>query len=179
MNTSTATTNNNNNNNLESYPPPFRLRKTPPADGDDLTESTKQDCPIPVIDFQCLIRDNKEEDYKNCDDKKKKKLGEACRDWGVFRLVNHGVPPDLLNKVQDFAREIFSLPFETKQGLFTTTPLSYFWGTPALTPSGAALSRSPQNINWVEGLNVPLTQLSQLQLQPQPHDQHPSLISFR
>lgn len=168
------------NTNLESYPPPFRpsskpLVVDPPADrvdDDDTDDSAESDSdPIPIIDFQSLVGLNK--DNNDCN-----KLGEACKDWGLFRLVNHGVPPDLLNKLEDYARELFYLSFESKQALFTTTTpnLSYFWGTPALTPSGAALSRDPQNINWVEGLNIPLSGLSQLQPQ-----QHPTatLTSFR
>ncbi|GKB26409.1 gibberellin 2-beta-dioxygenase 8 [Tanacetum coccineum] len=47
------------------------------------------------------------------------------------------------------------------------TSLSYFWGTPALTPAGVALYKDGDNkqsdqgtisYNWVEGLNYPLSQ---------------------
>ncbi|PON85458.1 Isopenicillin N synthase [Trema orientale] len=155
-----------------SYPPPFRqvsqLVRQQRVDSAESEQLDSGEDPIPVLDFQGLINqvvDNKDNINK---------LGEACKDWGLFRLVNHGVPPTLLSQLQDHAKQLFSLPFESKQALFTT-PLSYFWGTPALTPSGTALSiKGTQNTNWVEGLNVPLSQLSQVQAQD-----HPTLNSFR
>ncbi|KAF3453970.1 hypothetical protein FNV43_RR04412 [Rhamnella rubrinervis] len=141
--------------NFESYPPPFRQ---PPQNSysenytTSHTSTALQDSDfIPTIDLQCLNQlDNKLED--------------ACKNWGLFRLVNHGVPPTLLSQLQDHAKKLFSLSFESKQALFTS-PLSYFWGTPALSPSGTALLKRSQDINWVEGLNVPLGQLSQIQPQ--------------
>ncbi|RXI04182.1 hypothetical protein DVH24_038456 [Malus domestica] len=145
----------------ESYPPPFRSLpdSTQAVDLDDQVNPVHDmEDPIPVVDLQSL------------------KLGEACEFWGIFRLVNHGVPPTLLTQLRENAKMVFFLPFESKQNLITS-PLSYFWGTPALTPSGAALSTKGsstlQNINWVEGLNVPLAQLSQFQTD------NPIIASFR
>ncbi|KAJ8749746.1 hypothetical protein K2173_012297 [Erythroxylum novogranatense] len=146
---------------VDSLPPIFRDQNT--ADRNVVLEETPKDIEedddvVPIIDLE---RPNPE------------KIGEACKDWGLFRLVNHGVPLTLLTQLQDHARDLFSLSFERKQSLFST-PLSYFWGTPALTPSGTALSRGPQNMNWVEGLNVPLGQLSELEA-----GDHTKLDSFR
>ncbi|KAK9998345.1 hypothetical protein SO802_017948 [Lithocarpus litseifolius] len=159
--------------NLESYPPLFselskssnqeeylssdHHQKVDTVDSIIIKPVVQDSDPIPVIDLQSLSLDE---------------LGEACEDWGLFRLVNHGVPPSLLNQLQDHAKTLYSLSFQSKQALFTT-PTSYFWGTPALTPSGAPLSRGLQKINWVEGFNIPISQLSQLQ------PQHPVLASFR
>ncbi|XVF69021.1 hypothetical protein PTKIN_Ptkin11bG0047600 [Pterospermum kingtungense] len=150
--------------NLESYPPVFRhLNGGAPQisqlknDYSMEEEAKTQDSvPIPVVDLNSLSLD---------------KLGEACKEWGLFRLVNHGIPPSLLSKLQDHAKRLFSLSFDSKQSLITS-PLSYFWGTPVLTPSGAAL-RGALNINWLEGLNVPLSQLPQLQ------SEDPVLYCFR
>lgn len=150
--------------NLESYPPFFR-----PNHGFDSNEhscktsvhlDSDSDC-LPVIDFLCMNPEN---------------LSEACRDWGMFRLINHGVPLNLLNQLHDHAKKLFSLSFESKQDLFSSSsPLSYFWGTPALTPSGDALQKvsSTQDHNWLEGLNVSLTQISQFKYED------PLLESFR
>ncbi|KAJ7964210.1 Gibberellin 2-beta-dioxygenase 8 [Quillaja saponaria] len=102
------------------------------------------------------------------------KLGEACKTWGLFRLVNHEIPSTFLSQLLEEAKKLFSMEFETKQGAFNDSPLTYFWGTPALTPSGEALTRGTQNMNWVEGLNVPVNKLSRFQCQ-----QHPVLESFR
>ncbi|KAI5321688.1 hypothetical protein L3X38_030759 [Prunus dulcis] len=138
----------------ESYPPLFRSlnNSTQIVDSDEKAEPVHDlEDPIPLVDLQSL--------------KLGKQLGEACEQWGIFRLVNHGVPPTLLSQLQDHAEKFFSLPFESKQSLITS-PLSYFWGTPALTPSGAALHRKGstlENINLVEGFNVPIAQLNQFQ----------------
>ncbi|GAV66598.1 2OG-FeII_Oxy domain-containing protein/DIOX_N domain-containing protein [Cephalotus follicularis] len=148
--------------NYESYPPPFRQENNhiQNIDTDETTNQVLDLDPIPLIDLQCLDLDQ---------------LGEACRDWGIFRLVNHGIPDTLLSQLQDQAKKLFYLSFESKQALFTG-PVSYFWGTPALSPSGSALlplSSAPQNINWVEGFNVRLGQLSPFQAE------EPMLDSFR
>lgn len=136
--------------NLESYPPVFR-RKHNDFDPDESVQDF-QECyhsdPVPSLDLGSLNLE---------------KLGDACRNWGLFRLVSHGIPETLMSQLRSQANNLFSFSFETKQRLFTNKPAAvsiYFWGTPALTPSGAALARAPQSINWVEGFNVPLTQLS-------------------
>ncbi|KAK3035450.1 hypothetical protein RJ639_032875 [Escallonia herrerae] len=135
---------------VESYPPLFRQPSIPFAiSGVDPIEPTKQvldSDPLPTIDLQSINHEQ---------------LSDACRDWGIFRLVNHGIPVTLLNHLHDHASKTFNLGFESKQALFTS-PIAYFWGTPALTPAGVALQRGPhaQSFNWVEGLNVPLSLLS-------------------
>ena len=152
---------------MESLPPSLRHlnHHQPPSldhNGDgDPTRNQDQD-PVPVIDLQCLNHD-------------KSKLEEACNYWGLFRLVNHGIPLTLLSQLQDQAKQLFSLPFESKQASCNSSPsaASYFWGTPALTPSGAALTSGPQNINLVEGFVMNLGHLSQFQ------PQLPELESFR
>ncbi|KAJ6299270.1 hypothetical protein OIU76_020274 [Salix suchowensis] len=149
--------------NLKSYPPVFRQQYTGIQQNIGLDDTATQiqeavdDGAIPVLDFQCLNLG---------------KLREACEDWGFFRLVNHGVPLTLMSQLRDHARNLFSHTFESKQELFTK-PMSYFWGTTALTPTGAALSIGSQNINWVEGFNIPLSQLSQFQ------NENETLVSFR
>lgn len=163
--------------NFESYPPFFR-----PNQGVDHGERPTQNLPksgpeseqepditfshsdsdsdsLPVIDFQ-----NMNPEY----------LSEVCKEWGMFRLANHGVPVNLLSHLHDHASKLFSLSFESKQAL-PTTPILYFWGSPALTMSGNAKQTGPctQKLNWLEGLNIPLTKTSQFQYE------HPLLESFR
>ena len=145
-------------NNLESYPPALRHLShhhhhcTPNLDPDEPDDPIPDPDPVPVIDLECLDQD-------------KEKLEDACKDWGLFRLVNHGVPLTLLKQLQDQAKELFSMPYESKHASCSASPVTYFWGTPALTPSGTALTRGPKNFNWVEGFDVPLSQLSQFQPQ--------------
>ncbi|OMO84358.1 Oxoglutarate/iron-dependent dioxygenase [Corchorus capsularis] len=143
-------------NNLESYPPVFRqLNDT--AAAEVKKNAMEETVPIPVVDLQNLGLE---------------KLREASKDWGLFRLVNHGIPETLLSKLEEQAKKMFSLPFESKQALLSS-PMSYFWGTPVLTPTGDALKGAALNINWLEGVNVPLSQLPQFQ------SQDPVLDCFR
>ncbi|KAI5076153.1 hypothetical protein GOP47_0008916 [Adiantum capillus-veneris] len=41
-------------------------------------------------------------------------LANACEQWGVFYIMNHGVPLDLLESVRQKGLELFSLPLNTK-----------------------------------------------------------------
>ncbi|XP_050215890.1 gibberellin 2-beta-dioxygenase 6 [Mercurialis annua] len=134
--------------NLESYPPLFRPHTpTKPTDDVVLHDVITEVPELPLIDLQCL---NPE------------KLGEACKNWGFFRLVNHGIPLNLLTELQDCSKKLLSESFEYKKGVIIS-PVSYFWGTPALNSSGGTISSSLHNVNWVEGFNVPLAQLPQFQ----------------
>lgn len=145
-------------NNLDSYPPILRQHNNQPQNLYVPNAIIEDSDPIPIIDLKCL-------EHKNLD--------EACKEWGLFRLVNHGVPITLLEQLQDLTKQLFSLSFESKQEACNESPIKYFWGTPALTPSGTAIAKGPQNINWVEGFDVPLCQLSHFQ------HQLPSLESIR
>ncbi|GLT26951.1 hypothetical protein SLA2020_019860 [Shorea laevis] len=59
----------------------------------------KQD--IPTIDFS-----NFPEEYA--------KLREACQEWGCFRMVNHGIPLDLMWDMKKVGRSLQDLPMEIK-----------------------------------------------------------------
>ncbi|XP_031111486.1 gibberellin 2-beta-dioxygenase 8-like isoform X1 [Ipomoea triloba] len=152
----------------ESYPPAFRPSSVHPNHGGVEKESAEMEAAegdgVPVIDFECMKKDEE-------------KVKEACREWGFFRLVNHGIPESLMSQMLERARELFSMAYKAKQAAFNSAApaagpsISYFWGTPAVTPSGAALASS--NLHWMEGLNVPLNKMSQL------HYEDPTLESFR
>lgn len=60
---------------------------------------------IPVIDLALLSNGNKEELFK---------LDIACKEWGFFQVVNHGVQKELLQKMKDASSEFFKLPIEEK-----------------------------------------------------------------
>ncbi|KAL8225136.1 hypothetical protein R6Q57_017693 [Mikania cordata] len=155
----------------ESYPPCFRLNTQllsdqiavkQPVNGDE----RKYEDPLPLIDLQQINL---------------QKLEEACTDWGIFRLINHGIPTELLSELHQHAVKVFELGFELKRTLFESIPssaMSYFWGTPAITPAGDALTlykdQGTVNYNWVEGLNIPVSQSSQVD-----HVHHPLLRDFR
>ncbi|XP_045825560.1 protein SRG1-like [Trifolium pratense] len=62
---------------------------------------------IPIFDFQTLLcaGDNSTE---------LEKLFSACKDWGFFQVVNHGVSSELLEKLKFEIENFFKLPVEMK-----------------------------------------------------------------
>ncbi|KAL3503028.1 hypothetical protein ACH5RR_037477 [Cinchona calisaya] len=44
------------------------------------------------------------------------KLVKACGEWGCFRLVNHGIPLELMSETKVVCRSLLDLPLEIKQG---------------------------------------------------------------
>ncbi|GFY99335.1 2-oxoglutarate (2OG) and Fe(II)-dependent oxygenase superfamily protein [Actinidia rufa] len=70
-------------NYYDSYPPLFRPNTTalngPDPNNLHTPDPEPNPDPLPVIDLECLSRDDE-----------RPKLAQACQDWGIFRLVNHG-----------------------------------------------------------------------------------------
>lgn len=64
-----------------------------------------EDRGIPSID---LSDDRKLEDVVS-------DIGNACRDWGFFQVINHGVPLEKLWKVQEAAKKFFAQSTEEKK----------------------------------------------------------------
>ncbi|KAF5472396.1 hypothetical protein F2P56_009118 [Juglans regia] len=63
---------------------------------------------LPTIDMEKLII-GETTDLDQLD-----KLHSACKAWGFFQLVNHGVSSSLLNKLNKEIEEFFKLPLEEK-----------------------------------------------------------------
>ncbi|KAF6987939.1 hypothetical protein CFC21_005532 [Triticum aestivum] len=51
-------------------------------------------------------------------------VSEACREWGFFQAVNHGVPRELLRRARAAWRGFFRLPVEAKQR-YANSPATY------------------------------------------------------
>ncbi|MBA0773299.1 hypothetical protein Gotri_008586 [Gossypium trilobum] len=58
---------------------------------------------FPVIDMSKLDHDDEQ-----------KKLHLACKDWGFFQLINHGIADGLIEKMKIDTQEFFKLPLEEK-----------------------------------------------------------------
>lgn len=43
-----------------------------------------------------------------------REIVEACEDWGIFQVVDHGVDTTLISEMSRLAREFFALPAEEK-----------------------------------------------------------------
>jgi flavonol synthase len=42
-------------------------------------------------------------------------ISKASREWGMFQIVNHGIPNELISKLQEVGKEFFELPQEEKE----------------------------------------------------------------
>ncbi|KAJ1690160.1 hypothetical protein LUZ63_014315 [Rhynchospora breviuscula] len=67
---------------------------------------------IPLIDLSPLSSDS---DVTSAPETLLAQVEAACRDWGFFQVINHGVSPELLRKAEAAQREFFALPDEEKR----------------------------------------------------------------
>ncbi|KAH6782695.1 flavonol synthase 1 [Perilla frutescens var. frutescens] len=67
---------------------------------------------VPVIDLGC-----------GDDEKMRRLVSEASSDWGLFQVVNHGIPDEVIAKLQEVGKQFFELPKEEKE-LIAKTPNS-------------------------------------------------------
>lgn len=42
-------------------------------------------------------------------------IGDACKEWGFFQVINHGLPLEMRQKVETASREFFSQSLEDKR----------------------------------------------------------------
>uniref|UniRef100_A0A7N0UIQ7 Fe2OG dioxygenase domain-containing protein n=1 Tax=Kalanchoe fedtschenkoi TaxID=63787 RepID=A0A7N0UIQ7_KALFE len=62
---------------------------------------------IPVINFSSLTSSQRSVEVE--------KLAQACRDWGFFLVVNHGIEENIVDGMLDGVRQFFNLAEEEKQ----------------------------------------------------------------
>ncbi|KAL6955960.1 Jasmonate-induced oxygenase 2 [Sarracenia purpurea var. burkii] len=102
---------------------PDRYIKPPtdrPADHSDDWDNVN----IPVIDIGGLVGDGGGGGTETAAAATLKQISEACRDWGFFQVVNHGVSPRLMDGAREVWREFFHLPMEMKQA-YANSPKTY------------------------------------------------------
>ncbi|KAH0770996.1 hypothetical protein KY290_014977 [Solanum tuberosum] len=64
---------------------------------------------IPIISLQGIDDINGSRRNDICE-----KIVNACEDWGVFQVIDHGVDAELISKMTKLAKEFFELPPEEK-----------------------------------------------------------------
>ncbi|KAK2368270.1 protein SRG1 [Trifolium repens] len=91
---------------------------------------------IPIIDMKKLLS----LEFENSE---LSKLHLACKDWGFFQLVNHGVSSSLVEKVKLETQDFFNLPMSEKKK---------FWQTPKhMEGFGQAFVMSDeQKLDWAD-----------------------------
>ncbi|KAJ0041036.1 hypothetical protein Pint_27511 [Pistacia integerrima] len=50
-----------------------------------------------------------------CEENLVRLIAKASREWGIFQVVNHGIPSDVIRKLQAAGKEFFELPQEEKE----------------------------------------------------------------
>ncbi|KAL0407497.1 UNVERIFIED_CONTAM: Gibberellin 2-beta-dioxygenase [Sesamum latifolium] len=83
---------------------------------------------IPVVDFS--------------DPNAKARVVEACKEFGFFKLINHGVSMELFNLLEAEAVKFFKLPQQEKEKSGPPSPFGY--GNKRIGPNG--------DVGWVEYL---------------------------
>lgn len=80
----------------------------------------KQDSLIPVIDLN--------------DPNAPKLIGQACETWGMFQVINHGVPFELVKKVEFELRRLFALPTHEKCRVLRSADGATGYGSARISP---------------------------------------------
>lgn len=70
---------------------------------------------VPVIDINRLQ-----------DPETLSQLDHACREWGFFQVINHGIPRQEIDRIFEQAHAFFALPLETKRKISRTR--DNLWG---------------------------------------------------
>lgn len=74
---------------------------------------------IPVIDLKHVFSEDpilREQVFGQVD--------QACREWGFFQVVNHGVSHELMKSSRELWREFFNQPLEMKEE-YANSPTTY------------------------------------------------------
>jgi len=70
---------------------------------------------IPVVDVQGLQCDSSRPEVI-------RQIGRACADYGFFRIVNHGIPAAVSNRMLEVAEEFFRMPVEDRMEYYSDDP---------------------------------------------------------
>jgi isopenicillin N synthase-like dioxygenase len=92
------------------------------CDDDDVVAS------IPIVDlarrFSSAGGSIPDEEHRNRRAAALEAVGDACKNWGFFQVVNHGVGVGSVERMRGAWREFFDLPMEEKE-LYANSPATY------------------------------------------------------
>ncbi|KAL6133170.1 hypothetical protein ACLB2K_065407 [Fragaria x ananassa] len=138
-------------------PEKYLLKNIVEQDKPKSIETTRDDLSsdnIPIVDFSLLAIGNEEE---------LNKLDLACKEWGFFQLVNHGVEREVLQGMKDGSAKFFGLPLEEKNkfAMSTAEGKREGYGKPFV-------ATEEQTLDWSDALVLTLypSQIRNLQYWP-------------
>ncbi|XP_052172389.1 jasmonate-induced oxygenase 2-like [Diospyros lotus] len=99
---------------------PERYVKRPSERPDRCSEEDGKEVNIPVIDLSEVFSDGD----PAARERAMAAVDEACREWGFFQVVKHGVNEELMLRTREAWREFFRLPVEEKQA-YANLPATY------------------------------------------------------
>lgn len=67
---------------------------------------------IPTIDLSTFFSDEEEEEERK--KKVRETIKQACSEYGLFQIVNHGIPINVISQAMEQCKEFFHLPYEDK-----------------------------------------------------------------
>ncbi|XP_076950000.1 gibberellin 3-beta-dioxygenase 1-like [Bidens hawaiensis] len=82
---------------------------------DNIQTHDLKDSPIPVIDLGSPNA--------------KSFIANACEKWGIFQVINHGVPFELVKKVESESQKLFALPTHEKCKVLRSVEKASGYGT--------------------------------------------------
>ncbi|XP_027335300.1 probable 2-oxoglutarate-dependent dioxygenase At5g05600 isoform X1 [Abrus precatorius] len=91
----------------------------PSTDRPSISSCNFDDANIPIIDLGGLYGTD-----PHARTSIHRQISEACKEWGFFQIINHGVSPDLMDKARETWRQFFHLPMEVKQQ-YANSPKTY------------------------------------------------------
>ena len=71
---------------------------------------------VPVIDLSALVADSQAEASSAAIFE----IAEACKTWGFFQVINHGIGNDLIEKTRQQMQNFFALPGDQKAAVMRT-----------------------------------------------------------
>ncbi|CAN6456267.1 unnamed protein product [Victoria cruziana] len=74
-------------------------------------------------------------------------VSRACRSWGMFQVLNHGIPPRLFAELESLGRQLFGLPMEQKLKALRTPDGISGYGVARISPFF-------DKMMWNEGFTV-------------------------
>lgn len=74
-------------------------------------------------------------------------IDQACKTWGMFQVINHGVPLALIKEVESESRRLFGLPTDEKYKVLRSATGATGYGS-------ARISRFFNKCMWHEGFSI-------------------------